>query len=208
MPCQECLKRFQCARSRRRRPNPLGADRTHQVRKSPDSPDSKIARKGSPCEISNIFSGSYASRSSGSARSRDRSKSAKSTVRLSGLERRVVIPPSSGAPGGCPWEMRAVRVERNVFSYRGTAGNGGRRHLVPCSIRGPRPAPASYQSTTEPSSVSNAVLYGRGSPTCDFSFSSSIVIPRPGSVSNGRYPPVTGGSGLASRSVYSLSPRS
>ena len=35
-----------------------------------------------------------------------------------------------------------------------------------------------------------------------------MVMPRPGSVSSGRCPFAIGGSGLASRSVYSLSPRS
>jgi len=63
-----------------------------------------------------------------------------------------------------------------------------------------------YQSTTEPSSGSNRGLYGLGSPTCALSLSSSIVIPRPGSVSSGRCPFRTGGKGLARRFAYSASP--
>ena len=65
-----------------------------------------------------------------------------------------------------------------------------------------------YQSTTEPSSVSNCGLYSRGSPTWAISLFSSMVMPRPGSVRSGRWPFTIGGSGLARRSVYSLSPRS
>ena len=57
-----------------------------------------------------------------------------------------------------------------------------------------------YQSTTEPSSGSNRGTYCLGSPTCAFSLSSSIVIPRPGSVSSGRCPFLTGGKGFARRS--------
>ena len=65
-----------------------------------------------------------------------------------------------------------------------------------------------YQSTTEPSSASYRGRYGLGSPTCACSLFSSIVMPRPGSVSSGRCPFLIGGNGLASRSAYSLSPRS
>jgi hypothetical protein len=43
-----------------------------------------------------------------------------------------------------------------------------------------------YQSITEPSSGSKRVLYSWGSPTCARSLSSSIVIPRPGSVGSSR----------------------
>jgi tetratricopeptide (TPR) repeat protein len=65
-----------------------------------------------------------------------------------------------------------------------------------------------YQSTTEPSSGSYCGWYSRGSPTCAINLSSSMVMPMPGSGSSGRYPPRTGGMGFASRSSYSLSPRS
>jgi len=65
-----------------------------------------------------------------------------------------------------------------------------------------------YQSTTEPSSGSNRVRYCCGSPTCAISLSSSMVMPRPGSVGNSRWPFLTGGSGFASRLVCSASPRS
>jgi hypothetical protein len=66
--------------------------------------------------------------------------------------------------------------------------------------------PLSYQSTTDPSSGSNRGRYSLGSPTCPLIFSSSIVMPKPGSVSSGRCPLRTGGIGFASKSVYSLSP--
>lgn len=78
----------------------------------------------------------------------------------------------------------------------------------PAQRRNCETPPETYQSTTEPSCGSYLVRYGCGSPTCAFSFSSSIVIPNPGSVSSGRCPFCTGGKGLASKSEYSLSPRS
>ena len=66
----------------------------------------------------------------------------------------------------------------------------------------------SYQSITEPSSVSNCGLYGSRFSDLRMSLLSSIVMPSPGSVGSGRCPFTMGGSGFASRSVYSLSPRS
>ena len=65
-----------------------------------------------------------------------------------------------------------------------------------------------YQSITEPSSGSKRVLYSAGSPTCARSLSSSMVMPKPGSVGNSRWPFFTGGRGFASRLVCSASPRS
>ena len=55
-----------------------------------------------------------------------------------------------------------------------------------------------YQSITEPSSGSNRVRYCCGSPTCAISLFSSMVMPRPGSVGNSRWPFLTGGNGFAS----------
>lgn len=82
----------------------------------------------------------------------------------------------------------------------------GRRDLFP--FAGAEANVLRYQSITEPSSPSNCGMYGRGSPTCFISLSSSIVMPSPGSVSRGRWPLTTGGIGLARRFVCSLSPRS
>jgi hypothetical protein len=78
---------------------------------------------------------------------------------------------------------RSFLVAPNIFAAVRLASisEARRRPQGQSAYRGAR-----YQSTTEPSSESYAVRYGRGSPTCAISLFSSMVMPRPGSVNKGR----------------------